>query len=325
MLNFNQNSNFEHKVEETILGDEFVKHIPKKLRDTLVKSVLSSIAYTPRIGIMGQSGAGKSSLVNAIVGRKVFDVGHAGGCTRKVQEKTIEISRANKLTFVDLPGIAENEHYDKEYQDLYEKELKSLDIVLWIIKIDNRANQADQLFYNKMINDFKYPKNQIVFVLSQIDKTNPSREFNYKLYIPSQKQKTNIEANIQRIADDFSLSENNIFPVVCDYVEDKDIFETYGLDDLTTKIITSMPNKAKSGFYASVDKKNRTETAKQEAKKGFEDSTIDTIFDTIEQTAGFLENIPGIGQFATVTKKVVSNIARPIAKAIGKLWDSIFS
>lgn len=52
-----------------------------------------------RIALAGQPGSGKSSLVNAIVGRKVMKTSPAGDGTREEQETTHD-----GITFVDLPG-----------------------------------------------------------------------------------------------------------------------------------------------------------------------------------------------------------------------------
>ena len=40
---------------------------------------------------------------------------------------------------VDLPGVGENGQRDQEYLTLYRRMLPELDLVLWVIKADDRA------------------------------------------------------------------------------------------------------------------------------------------------------------------------------------------
>lgn len=153
--------------------NDWMGNLPPEIQNKLREQLNSIANYTPRVGIMGKSGAGKSSLANAIVGKQVFKVGHLGGCTRDLQEEVVQIEN-RELVFVDLPGIAENPERHDEYLKLYEDQLPKLDIILWVIKVDDRAQKDDLEFYQWLTQ--RYKKEQIIFVLSQCDKTHPTKE-----------------------------------------------------------------------------------------------------------------------------------------------------
>lgn len=265
--------------------DSVLDIVPTEYRTLLKEKIEGAINYTPKIGIMGKSGAGKSSLANVIIGDYKFKTGGAGGCTRTIQEEKVRVG-SRDIIFIDLPGIAENEERHIEYSELYAKKLPDLDVLLWVIKIDDRANAADEAFYQFLIKH--YDKNRILFVLSQADKAHPNRQWDYSRMQPSEKQLVTIEANKQRISDDFSVPLEDVVAVasICDEEENK--LESYKFDELITKIITKIPNEAKSSFISSVDKDLVTKEAKTMAQDGFGElvsKAVDVLIDYVPAPA----------------------------------------
>ena len=194
----------------TSILDLWLEQLPVQVRDTAKTLLSKTINYEPKIGVMGKSGSGKSSLVNAILGKEVCKTGSAGGCTRAFQEESINIS-GTTITFVDLPGISENKQHHIEYNALYKEKVKDLDLILWVIKVNDRANKDDEEFYEELIKF--YDKERILFVLSQCDNIQPSREFNYITFEPSTNQLVAIEENRKRIYEDFKLDPENVLPL----------------------------------------------------------------------------------------------------------------
>ncbi len=43
------------------------------------------------------------------------------------------------MTLVDLPGAGESLDYDREYPQLYKEQLPTLDLILWVIKAEERT------------------------------------------------------------------------------------------------------------------------------------------------------------------------------------------
>lgn len=102
--------------------------------------------YEPVIGIVGKTGAGKSSLCNALFQGEVTPVSDVNACTRDVLR--FRLSRdQHSLILIDLPGVGESEQRDKEYESLYRNILPELDLILWVIKADDRAFSVDERFY----------------------------------------------------------------------------------------------------------------------------------------------------------------------------------
>jgi predicted GTPase len=55
---------------------------------------------------------------------------------------------------------------------LYREQLSRLDLVLWLIKADDRALAVDEHFYHQVIGEAY--RHKVLFVISQSDKTEPT-------------------------------------------------------------------------------------------------------------------------------------------------------
>ena len=76
------------------------------------------------------------------------------------------------ITLMDLPGVGESGARDTEYAALYREQLPRLDLVLWLIKADDRALTVDEHFYHQVIGEVY--RHKVLFVISQSDKAEPT-------------------------------------------------------------------------------------------------------------------------------------------------------
>ncbi len=108
------------------------------------------------IALVGKVSSGKSSLLNAILGRRVADVGAASGVTMKIDPHQLD----DKVLIIDCPGLddvrKENSNQTKEF-------LKSIDLGIFVV-----TGSADATQKSNFDDLRKYSKNTIV-VLNKID------------------------------------------------------------------------------------------------------------------------------------------------------------
>ena len=201
------------------------ERISKKLEDAL--------NYTASIGFFGKTGAGKSSLCNAIFGQEAFPVSDVGACTRNPQEELLSFG-SGALKLVDVPGVGENEERDAEYAELYNSLMPHLDLILWVIKGDDRAFISDISFYNKIVKNYIDDK-PFFIVLNQVDCINPLREWDLNTHKPSSKQKENIENKVKYVSAQFDVPESHIIPVSAN--------ERYNLEELVDEIVFALPKE----------------------------------------------------------------------------------
>ncbi|WP_201289912.1 YfjP family GTPase, partial [Escherichia coli] len=128
--------------------------LPDTLRQLILERIQNLTHYEPVIGIMGKSGAGKSSLCNELFRGKVSAVSDVNACTRDILRFRLRSGR-HSLVIVDLPGVGENGQRDHEYRALYRRMLPELDLVLWVIKADDRALSVDEQFWNGVMQPYQ--------------------------------------------------------------------------------------------------------------------------------------------------------------------------
>ncbi len=102
-----------------------------------------------QVAVFGMVGRGKSSLLNALIGQKVFETGALHGVTRESQQVVWEIDNwqdefdldkdtpatlQEAIEFIDTPGI--DEVAGKERQLLAEQIARQVDLILFIIAGD---------------------------------------------------------------------------------------------------------------------------------------------------------------------------------------------
>lgn len=274
--------------------------LPHAIGNHILQHIQKLTHYEPVIGIMGKTGAGKSSLCNALFQGEVTPVSDVNACTRDVLRLRLS-SGDHSLILVDLPGVGESGQRDEEYESLYRHILPELDLILWVIKADDRAFSVDERFYRRVMSDHQQ---RVLFVVNQADKIEPCHEWYVTGNAPSPHQLVNIEARLESIRQLFS--PHHPVCVVSARTE-------WNLPAMVETMMRSLPDRATSPLVTQLHGRLFSEPVKKQAREGFSHA-VGEAFDSAE-AASFI-SAPIKAVIRTVREVVVS-----VARAV---WDWIF-
>jgi len=211
----------------------------------------------PKIGLYGRSGSGKSSLINAIMGKRVAKIDDVKPGTLAPTTYDRE-QNGWKLTFVDSPSVGESSSEDASQQAINYIVEEGIDVLLFVIPANDRAVGRDYKFLmdlkaaRKKIDATELP---VILVINKIDLMPPVREWNppYNLNLNSQSASTPKEAKIReciqfRIEQYKNLTKGYV-PLCALWNDYED--ERYNIDELARKIYDCISDETKPGFAGS--------------------------------------------------------------------------
>lgn len=271
--------------------------LPLWASERILQQINQLTHYEPIIGIMGKTGVGKSSLCNALFAGEVSPVSNVAACTRSPLRFRLAVGE-RFMTIVDLPGVGESESRDAEYAVLYRKLLPRLDLVLWLIKADDRALAVDEHFYRRVIGEAY--RHKVLFVISQSDKVEPTCG-GEKL---STEQKQNISRKICLLHELFQ-PVNSVCAV--------SIRLQWGLRVMAERMIRCLPREASSPVVVQLSAPLRTDAVNKKARDDFGE-TVGSVLDTVS-------SLPLISAPVRTVIQSVRDIVVSVARAV---WNFFF-
>ncbi len=176
---------------------------------------------TVTIAVIGQVKAGKSSLVNCLLGeqRAAVDV---LPLTHAVQRYDLKMDEnSDRLVLLDTPGYSDSGATAEQLSDTFEA-VRNADLVLLVLDVRSPAKQADVATLDKLDAWFreqhKFKPPSIVGVVSKIDGLSPIMEWSppYSWEEPTRPKEQNIRAALEFTRKTFGDRLASIVPVCTD-------------------------------------------------------------------------------------------------------------
>lgn len=163
------------------------------------------------VSIAGRPNAGKSTLLNALVGEKIAITAYQPQTTRTSFQGVLTTPAA-QIIFIDTPGIHKSDsQFNKRMMDTVRGALQDRDLILYVADVTRGITQEDEHAVSALSKSVK-----ALLVLNKIDKVEDKREL-----LPL----------IQRYNELFAFEE--VLPVSAS--------KNQGLDKLITAIATYLP------------------------------------------------------------------------------------
>ncbi|MGG7977692.1 YfjP family GTPase [Klebsiella aerogenes] len=275
--------------------------LPQQTTERILSHLQHAINYEPVIGIMGKSGAGKSSLCNALFQQPVCLTSDLLGCTREPQRIVLTMGERS-MTLVDLPGVGETPEYDAEYSALYQKLLTELDLIIWVLRADDRARAVDIATHRSLL-AYGADASRFLFIVSQADRIPPLPELAGQV-VPSTEQCLSLAVISSQIAGQLPSS----FPVMA-----VSAHTGYNLHALVELMIHALPVQASSAFYCQLKPENHTEESDDAVRQRFGE-IAGSAFDTVIAS----ERLPSGWSL------LLRRLREKLVQLASELWERIF-
>lgn len=275
----------------------------KNDKEELLKKIKEEIrrirTYVPKVAIFGDTGVGKSSLCNALFGRDIAKISDVEACTREPQEVLIQNQNGDGgINLIDVPGVGEDPERHSEYLKLYKSLLPELDLIIWAIKADDRKYASAIDVYQKILEP-NLKNCPVIFVITQVDKIEPYRDWDIDNNKPGKKQEDSIIRKINDISSRFNTPTNKIIPISSN--------DKYNLVELVNKVVEVLPNEKKSSFVREAKEENISEEAVKNSEKGLWDSITETFGEVIDSVKDVVVDV-----IVATAPKVVKTVVNAV-------------
>lgn len=151
---------------------ELLEHVDRLMRDCAAQQHMRNGF---RVACIGSVNAGKSTLFNALVGKRRSIVSDIAGTTRDVVDATI-IDRGTMLTFVDTAGIrVAGDVVEKIGIERSRDEAVTADVILIVVDATREIHSFEWALYQELVQEYAHKiivvfnKNDAVLFVQTID------------------------------------------------------------------------------------------------------------------------------------------------------------
>lgn len=284
-------------IDKLIEKTNATRGIPKIVKDKIIKKLLEMKNQKVNIMIIGGTGVGKSSTINALFKGNVAKVGV------NPSPETMEITKFkidDNITLWDSPGlgdgIRDKEHKKKIIELLHRKDKKGnnfIDCVLVIVSASSKDLGTEFTLINKVLipNLGEEAGKRIIVAINKSDEAISERYWDKENNCPSNQQKEFLEEKIIDIQNRiYESTKVDIKPMYykAGYNDENFKDPSYKIDELMIFILDRVPPKKAAGVT-----------------EGFGGNKTDDVFDK--------------------AVNIIGNVIEKTLGAVGSFFDKLFS
>lgn len=325
-------------VFEAMEQDILNAKLEEKEKNLLLRNLFKLKSQKINLMIVGATGCGKSSTINALFGSEVSNIGVG------VDPETMGISKyeLGNLILWDSPGLGDGKEADKRHTQNIIRKLKEVDangnlvVDLLLVILDGSSRDLGTSY--ELINNVIIPnlgvngENRILVALNQADLAMKGHYWDYEKNEPQEQLKDFLDKKIisvkNRIQEGTGVIINPIYYSAGFKMEGRSQNKPYNLSKLLYYIIKSTPREKRLVYVEKVN--NDTNVwINNDNKKNYSSEIKSSFLDIVTEYAMDGANI-GIeigslfGRTGEVIGKTIGTIAGSIIGGIKSIFSKFF-